>query len=90
MSRKPGEGQTSLGVWLARERDGAGGGWVSYKAATEQWSPFCSWASLLHRYRTPPPQPTQVEQRAVRPSGSGMKQTQAHSWVTFGKLSNLS
>lgn len=90
MSREPGGGQTSLGVWMARERDGAGGAWVSYEAATEQWSPFCGWASLFHVYRTPPPQPMQVEQHAVRASGSGMKQTQAHSRVTSGKLSNLS
>lgn len=26
--------QTSLGVWMAGEREGARGGWVSYEAAT--------------------------------------------------------
>lgn len=35
--------------------------------------------------RTSPPKPPQLEQHAVRASGSGMKQTQAHSQATFGK-----
>lgn len=47
--------------------------------------------SVLHTdIRTTPPKPPQVEQHAVRTSGSGTKQTQAHNDATFGKLVNLS
>lgn len=91
MSWEAGGDQTSqTRVWTARLTEGTGGSWVSYEAATEHRLPFSSPASVRAHIQVPPPEPPQVEQQAVRASGSAKKLIQAHSWVTFGKLPNLS
>ena len=90
MSWEAGGDQTSqTRVWTARLTEGTGGSRVSYEAATEHRLPFGSPASVLRTYKSPLPSHRRWSSMLSEPR-VGKKLIQAHSWVTFGKLPNLS